>query len=420
MNGIPYVLPENMRLTRSEIPMLISITSRLIDHVFTSRVKHNVIYQQDSHEFISLLEGRRQVAEAVDRGTTMDNILLLSTVVVVLNLSNVLAKGPNCESTKVRFHKQGRTKTLPGFCTRLHQYVMQGDFNGDDQMDIMCRDNVNSGRKWIYYGSKRGYYRVGWRKNMWWCTHHGAFVYIGDFNGDSRDDMLCHDKRGHVYIAYANRYGTFRRSKGWNKAMGFCMCSRCQLFIGDFNGDSRSDMLCHDGVQGRKWIAYATSSGNFEKADIWYNDMKWCPSWSGKLFVGDFNGDHRDDLLCYGDLKFGANMFTAYARWNGSFDQTDNSDSMGWCHARRCKLSVASASKDQRDDLVCHCKNPSGIAIRFPYNDDGFETFRQWRRVNSWCSKSTEMLLVGRLKPGHCGSLVCIDKATGKLSIAFS
>ena len=32
MNGIPYVLPENMRLTRSEIPMLIIRLSSECQH----------------------------------------------------------------------------------------------------------------------------------------------------------------------------------------------------------------------------------------------------------------------------------------------------------------------------------------------------------------------------------------------------
>ena len=33
---------------------------------------------------------------------------------------------------------------------------------------------------------------------MGWCNHNGASLYIGGFNGDSRDDMLCHDTRGYI------------------------------------------------------------------------------------------------------------------------------------------------------------------------------------------------------------------------------
>ena len=233
--------------------------------------------------------------------------------------------------------------------------------------------------------------------------------------------MLCHDTEGLVFIAYARNGGYFIGTDFY-KYMRFCTCQACKLFIGDFNGDGRSDMLCHDGRGGEKWIAYATASGTFPKGSIWHKDMNWCYNWGGKLYVGDFNGDRRDDMICYDTVTHTGNMFTAYAKRGGWFHKTDNTDNMGWCLARGCSLSVASASKDRRDDLVCHCKNPSSepIRVRFPYYGGGFEVFRQWRRSSSWCNKSTEMLLVGRLKPGHCGSLVCIDKATGKYSIAFS
>ena len=149
-------------------------------------------------------------------------------------------------------------------------------------------------------------------------------------------------------------------------------------------------------------------------------NMNWCST--GKLFVGDFNGDRRDDMYCYDDSNVKGNTFLAYAMSGGSFVNTDEADNMGWCLAVGCTLSVASASTDRRDDLVCHCNNPSSepIRVRFPFYGGGFEIFRQWRQDRSWCNKSTEMLLVGRLKPRHCGSLVCIDKATGDYAIAFS
>jgi len=145
---------------------------------------------------------------------------------------------------------------------------------------------------------------------------------------------------------------------------------------------------------------------------------------AGTLVVGDFNGDGRDDLYCYITIhrlwEYG-NMYLAYAMRNGTFFYTED-DNMRWCLDKGCTLSVAEASADGRVDLVCHCKSPSNnpVAIRFPYYPGGFEVFRQWRRARSWCNKATEILFVGRLKPHHCGSLVCIDKTTGKYSIAFS
>ena len=142
----------------------------------------------------------------------------------------------------------------------------------------------------------------------------------------------------------------------------------------------------------------------------------------GRLVVGDFNGDGRDDMYCYYSRRHLGNTYIAFAKKDGSFLHNSETDNMGWCLAKGCTLSVGEASADARDDLVCHCKSSSNdpVAVRFPYYGGGFEVFRQWTRDRSWCNKGTDMLFVGRLKPHHCGSLVCIDKTTGKYSIAFT
>ncbi|WXH31973.1 hypothetical protein WA016_05953 [Myxococcus stipitatus] len=40
--------------------------------------------------------------------------------------------------------------------------------------------------------------------------------------------------------------------------MGWCHHSGSQLLTGDFNGDGRADLLCHDVSSGTKWFAYST------------------------------------------------------------------------------------------------------------------------------------------------------------------
>ncbi|KAI0234056.1 hypothetical protein LSAT2_015730 [Lamellibrachia satsuma] len=163
---------------------------------------------------------------------------------------------PKCESSS--FRNPGVTKNLPNFCSESYQYALKGDFNGDGRIDILCHD-YRTGRKWIYYGSNDGYSAVGWDKEMGWCHHNGASLYIGDFNGDSRDDMLCHDTNGYTWIAYADIAGQFTGT-GWERAMNYCKCAECKLCIGDFDGDGKSDMFCDD----RKRILYATANGNFD------------------------------------------------------------------------------------------------------------------------------------------------------------
>ena len=136
-----------------------------------------------------------------------------------------------------------------------------------------------------------------WYKAMGWCTHKGSQLLVGDFNGDGRADMLCHDNRGTKWIALANRAGRFTGTS-WHKAMGWCSHAGSMLFVGDFNGDGRSDMLCHDS-KGSKWVALADIHGRFS-GTTWHNSaLRWCGHQGAHLLIGDFNGDGRSDMMCY-------------------------------------------------------------------------------------------------------------------------
>ena len=45
--------------------------------------------------------------------------------------------------------------------------------------------------------------------------------------------------------------------------LGWCVADSDQLFIGDFNGDGQDDMLCHNRAGGYKWIVLALPDGPF-------------------------------------------------------------------------------------------------------------------------------------------------------------
>ncbi|QSQ17325.1 FG-GAP repeat domain-containing protein [Myxococcus landrumensis] len=147
-----------------------------------------------------------------------------------------------------------------------------------------------------------------WDMNMEWCNYFGAQLFINDFNGDGMADMLCHDwLTGDKRIAFARPPDGHFVGNDWQAAMGWCNRQGSQLFTGDFDGDGRADMICHDSITGEKWIAFARPGGYFVGTD-WYQDMKWCNRLSARFSVADFNGDGRTDLFCY-DVSSGSKMF---------------------------------------------------------------------------------------------------------------
>ena len=137
---------------------------------------------------------------------------------------------------------------------------------------------------------------------MEWCKHGTGQLHLGDFNGDGRQDMLCHDiKSGHKWVAFANQFRDYSGTN-WQKAMKWCRHKSARLFIGDFNGDGRSDMLCHNTRSGYKWIALANRDGHFDSTN-WHYPMKWCNHAGAEVHIGDFNGDCRFDLMCHDNRR---------------------------------------------------------------------------------------------------------------------
>ena len=63
----------------------------------------------------------------------------------------------------------------------------------------------------------------------------------------------------------------------WKRNADWCSHSTSRLFVGRFNDDDRDDLLCHDVVAGTKSIDYANEDGEFNGPD-WKHDADWCRS----------------------------------------------------------------------------------------------------------------------------------------------
>ena len=78
--------------------------------------------------------------------------------------------------------------------------------------------------------------------------------------------------------------------------IAFCIGDSNKLHLGDFNGDNRTDLLCHNNTNGRRIILLATQEGNFSGTPRAMQN--WC-RFNKLLLIGDFNGNGRDDMMCH-------------------------------------------------------------------------------------------------------------------------
>jgi hypothetical protein len=217
--------------------------------------------------------------------------------------------------------------------------------NGTQTGDLVLTGNDRAGAAALYGGFFGG---STWFRAAGWCNHSGSQLLVGDSNGDNRSDLLCHDGAGNKWIDYADGAGQFWGTDFF-RAAGWCNHSGSQLFVADFNADNRDDLLCHDSA-GNKWIDYADGAGQYWGTD-WSVGSGWCSHGGSQLFVDDFNGDSRDDILCHDGA---GQKWVDFADGAGTFGGTDYYRNAGWCTHAGSRLLTGAFNIDGRSDLMCH------------------------------------------------------------------
>ena len=273
-----------------------------------------------------------------------------------------------------------------------------------------------------------GFFHTAHSFRFSWCSDQTQDVFVGDFNADGFDDLLCHQRRaggawpqGKIGIAY-NKPGSGFSHRGnniWEFEMNWCIGTDQQLYIADFNGDGRDDMLCNSNGTEHKYIAFATTDGYF--ADIsWQGLPAWCLG-PLKLFTGDFNGDGRHDLLC---KTFDLNddiLWISLANVDGTFNGTTMSQASHWCHGYSAELfTTGDFNGDGLNDLFCRKPSANKKRIGLMSPATGSFALNHWEEINGFCDMANkEMVLVDVNGDGR-SDMLCLDIATGYTWIVLS
>ncbi len=259
-----------------------------------------------------------------------------------------------------------------------------GDFNGDNHDDILRQekgswsneDAVRTADVLLFQGN--GNFTRTTLPESFELNGNFTNLYVDDFNGDGKSDILRQEKgswsnddayrTAEVLLSQGN--GNFTRTtlpESFELNGNFT-----NLYVGDFNGDGKSDILRQEKSSWSNEDAVRTAevllsqgNGNFTRTTL--PDSFALKGDFTNLYVGDFNGDGKSDILRQekGDWD-NDGIRTAevlLSQGNGNFTRTTLPESFD-LKGDLTKLYIEDLDGDGRDEILVQKKSAQGDLSR--------------------------------------------------------
>jgi hypothetical protein len=187
--------------------------------------------------------------------------------------------------------------------------------------------------------------------------HYFLFTYSGDFDGDGKDDLVHHSG---TQLAFHRSNGV-KLEPAWIATEslptgGWRIRPHDRYFVGDFNGDGKDDLFAYNGQDwSEEYLGLLRSTGDgFVRAARYDDEM---PGWDftshDNFLVADFNGDGRDDLYVQNGKDWGPEYLGMLRSNGGSLTviRRYEDEYPGWIMNDNDQLRVGDFNGDGKDDL---------------------------------------------------------------------
>jgi hypothetical protein len=240
-------------------------------------------------------------------------------------------------------------------------WVAVGDFNSDNQLDIVVND-FNSNFVGILFGYGNGTFAA----ITTYLTGNGSTpisVSIGDFNNDNRLDIaVANFGSNNVVILFGFGDGTFLWGKPYSTGSG---SQPRALAIGDFNNDTRLDIAVAN--LGSSNVGVFLGYGN-ELFAVSKTKVIADGSLPNSVALGDFDNDGQLDIVV---ANYGTNNVGIFlGLGNGDFD-TMITYSTGISSAPY-SVAVGDFNNDNQSDIVVTNSETDNIVILLGYGNGTF------------------------------------------------
>ncbi len=215
----------------------------------------------------------------------------------------------------------------------LRHPAYMGDFNGDGYADMAVSyvSSTNKQQFWVYAGNAGGTFAAGVNITTSVVNNYSinySQMVVADTNNNGTDDivMLLENQSGtkRLIVFQGSATGSFFQTSSnivLSDTYGFDHTD--PIFAGDVNGDGRSDVTVHWVNNGkRQLLVYAANAnGAYSATGVNYaSTNSHDPAvYAGSFFVGDVNGDGRDDFIVKWKSSNNVRFLTYCGTASGSF-----------------------------------------------------------------------------------------------------
>lgn len=259
------------------------------------------------------------------------------------------------------------------------------DFNGDGIDELLCVQNtLNSWANIYYYDSQ--YPKTPWQyvwTNMGngqignWNYAPGDVILSGHFNDSTYCSLLCIRNQGHLKNALCQQLSSGSWETLWSPAIGIGPIDTTitsptgfdQYYVGDFNGDGIDELLCTN-----------VSNGNTDMMKLIRYDNGWNNLWTNngqsegigiypyrnRLIIGNFDSDPADEILGVGSWATKFDLSTSN-QWDWSWSTYESGKLSDWTVNQEHHAFFMKTMSDVPDYLFVFRGNP-----RIDFKFDGY------------------------------------------------
>ncbi len=250
------------------------------------------------------------------------------------------------------------------------------DFNGDGRADFLRQekgawddDQINTANVFLSQGNG-SFTKITLPEDFGLSSDNGAILYVADFNGDGKSDILRQEKNGWATdrartaeVMYSNGNGTFSRVT-LPEDFELNADNGVNLYLGDFNGDGKADILRQEKngwSNDRVNTANVLLSNGYSFSKIVLPEDFDLNGNLTNLYMADFNGDGRTDFLrqekgAWDDDQVNtANVFLSQG--NGSFSRINLPEWFAFSADNGVNLYIGDFNGDGRSDILRQEKN---------------------------------------------------------------